>query len=120
MTKRDLPPISADLAPTPRPKLNLGGLRAPRGAEDHEIAQNSRQLGSKWGAQTSLEEAEPTAMSSLRLVIPEYVDRQLATTAVTTGVTKQYLVLKALSDAGFEVAPNDLVEDRRKSRTRFR
>jgi len=59
-------------------------------------------------------------MSSLRLVIPEYVDRQLATTAATTGVTKQYLVLKALSDAGFEVAPNDLVEDRRKSRTKFR
>jgi len=46
--------------------------------------------------------------------VPEYLDRELALKAVEQRVTKQYLVVQALKNAGFHVDPADLVADKRK------
>ena len=117
MTKSPLPPITDALTPRPAKRPNLRDLKAPQIVEDSSVSENSRALGTKWGAQTSLDEPDP-AMTSLRMVILEYVDRQLSLKAAEAKVTKQYLVLKALSEAGYEVREADLIEDKRKRRRR--
>ncbi|AOX21534.1 hypothetical protein [Kozakia baliensis] len=116
MKKTNLPPIASELAP--RPKADLSKLRSPISASDQQVEENSRRLGAHWGATTSLDLSRSVPMASLRIVIPEYVDRDLALKAAEDRVTKQYLVLKALSEAGFRVDPQDLVEDKRKLRGR--
>lgn len=116
MSKSVLPPITAELKP--RPKQDFSRLRPPITTSDEEIDENSKKLGEHWGASTSLELPRAVEMASLRIVIPEYVDRALAVKAADERVTKQYLVLKALSDAGFRVDPQDLVEDKRKNKSR--
>jgi hypothetical protein len=55
-------------------------------------------------------------IASLRIEIPEYLDRELAQRAFDQRVTKQYLVVQALQAAGFNVDANDLVPDKRKGR----
>jgi hypothetical protein len=58
----------------------------------------------------------------VRFDFPDYVDQQLAVRAATTKgpsggkVTKTYLALKALKDAGYRVDDVDLVEDRRREK----
>ncbi|MBS1020125.1 MULTISPECIES: hypothetical protein [Gluconobacter] len=117
MTKTPLPPITDALMARPAKRPNLRDLKAPQSVEDRNVSENSRALGTKWGAQTSLDDPDP-AMTSLRMVIPEYVDRQLSLKAAEAKVTKQYLVLKALAEVGYEVRETDLVEDKRKRRRR--
>jgi hypothetical protein len=112
---KSLPSIEDDLRPR-RPDLK--SLRGSL-ASDAEIEQNSRTLGNEWGASTSLKPpSERIPLASLRIEIPEYLDLELAKTAVEQRVTKQYLVLKALQQAGFHVDPEHIVEDKRKVRTR--
>lgn len=55
-------------------------------------------------------------MASLRLVIPAYLDNQLTQIAASKRVTKRYLILKALSEAGYHIEKEDLVADKRRVR----
>ncbi len=122
-TRPALPPIE-DLAPAPRPRLDLRGLKPRAPLEDAEVEANSRALGARWGASTSLAgppvaDAPPaTPLASLRLEIPAYLDQALTVRAAEARVTKAFLVMTALAQAGYAVAPEDLVPDRRKQRGR--
>ena len=114
--KPELPSIAAELAP--RRRVDLKALR-PAGIDDDAVERNSRALGSEWGASTSLASPEEaTPLASLRIVVPDYLDRALARDAAEQRVTKQYLVMKALQGAGYQIAEADLVEDKRKVKKR--
>lgn len=116
LTRSELPSITDDLAPKKR--LDLKAIRSAP-ADDQAIAENSRRIGSEWGAQTSLpHEVAKTPLASLRIEVPEYLDRELALKAMQQRVTKQYLVVKALQEAGYHVEDSDLVEDKRKAKRR--
>jgi len=124
-----LPPIDQDLAQTARPRLDLRALRQPPQADDAVIDANSRTLGARWGASTSLAasgaasgaapgEAPPAPPASLRLEIPVYLDQALTLKAAQERVTKSFLVMTALAQAGYPIEATDLVPDRRKARGR--
>jgi len=108
--KEELPPI--DLAP--RKRVDLRSIKAPEG-EDASVEANSRRIAADWGAVTSLPVVRGP-IASLRIEIPEYLDRELALRAFEQRVTKQFLVVQALQGAGFNVEPGDLVPDKRKRR----
>jgi len=112
MKKTNFPPLDLD---PPRKRLDLKAIR-PKEADDAVLEDNSRRIGTEWGAVTSLERPKKTPMASLRIEVPEYLDRALALKAVEQRVTKQYLVLCALRDAGFEIEEQDLVADKRRNR----
>jgi hypothetical protein len=93
------------------------------------VEQGTRQLAEKWGANTQIRPAEPpppadppAPLVSVRFDFPDYVDEQLAVAAASTKgpsggkITKTYLALKALKDAGYRVDDKDLIEDRRRIR----
>jgi hypothetical protein len=112
-TKANLPSLDDDLA-TPR-RVNLRAIQSPAQTDDATVDENSRKLGGQWGAHTSLAVSRPkTPLASLRIEVPEYLDRELALKAVEQRVTKQYLVVQALKNAGFHIDPADLVADKRK------
>ncbi|GJE02194.1 MULTISPECIES: hypothetical protein [Methylobacterium] len=136
MTKAALPSITEDLAP--RKRVDLKAIR-PAAVDDAAVAENSRKIGTEWGAQTSLTPVEPSPppapapkaeapvaapehpkvpLASLRIEVPEYLDRELAIRAAEQRVTKQYLVAKALQAAGYRLDDADLVEDKRKAKKR--
>jgi hypothetical protein len=124
--KAQLPPIDDDLVPTHK-RVDLKAIRSKAGVDDATIEDNSRRLGDRWGASTSLETAavaelasaaSRTPIASLRIEIPVYLDRELAMRAADKRVTKQFLVLKALEQAGYHIDPADLIEDKRKARRR--
>lgn len=54
--------------------------------------------------------------ASLRLMIPTYLDNQLTQIAARKRVTKRFLILKALSEAGYHLEKEDLVADKRRVR----
>lgn len=110
--KPELPSLDGDLQPR---RLNLRAIQ-PGPVSDEAVTMNSRQIGGQWGAQTSLEVRPKTPIASLRIEIPEYLDHALAMKAAADRVTKQYLVLRALSAAGFKVEAQDMVEDKRKKK----
>ncbi len=117
MRKPALPPIDADLAGPPRPRLDLRALARGPAVDDAQVDANSRALGARWGASTSIEPAAPAVpFASLRLEVPAYLDQALTVKAAEQRVTKAFLVMSALAQAGFPVAPADLVPDRRKTR----
>jgi len=114
--KPALPPIGDELDAPRRPDLR--GLK-PRGGDDAAIEANSQALGERWGASTSVRPTPPAApVASLRLEIPDYLDNELALAAAQRRVTKAFLVLSALAQAGYRIDPKDLVPDRRKVRPR--
>lgn len=116
MSKQDLPSIQDELQP--RKRVDLKSIRSSQLADD-TVIENSKRLGADWGAQTSIEQPiERGPIASLRIEVPEYLDRELAFKAVELRTTKQYLVIKALQEAGYRVEDVDLVEDRRKIRRR--
>jgi hypothetical protein len=55
-------------------------------------------------------------MKPIKFIVPEYLFRELAVNAAQTGVTKKYLILKALQDAGYRIDPEDMEEDGRRVR----
>lgn len=112
MKKTEFPPLDLD---PPRKRLDLKAIQ-PKEADDVLVDDNSKRIGTQWGAVTSLEQSKKTPLASLRIEIPEYLDRALALKAVEQRVTKQYLVLRALSDAGFNIDERDMVADKRRSR----
>jgi len=101
-----------------RPRLKLKRHTDGR-ATDEEIEANSRQIGEKWGALTSIptpqSQSEPLApVVSIRAYIPNYLDDELARKAAERRVTKTFLIIEALTKAGYHVDPVDIVQDRRK------
>ena len=121
--KPQLPPIDAELE-EPRRRVDLRSIRPQASADDAAIEENSRRLGSQWGASTSLRTAEPSSLpqmphaplASLRIEVPSYLDDELTQKAASLRVTKQFLVLTALRDAGYRIEEADLVADKRKAR----
>ena len=128
--KPALPPIDDDLAAAPRPRLDLRALAPRPPVGDAEVEANSRALGTRWGASTSLDAPTPAPdmpagaipaaapLASLRLEVPAYLDQALTLRAAEQRVTKAFLVMTALAHAGYAVAPADLVPDRRRARGR--
>lgn len=111
--KTSLPVLDDELAPR---RVNLRAIQ-PRGIDEATVVENSRRLGEEWGAQTTLDVPRPKiAMGSLRIEVPEYLDRELTLKAANLRVTKQFLVTQALRDAGYHVEPEDLVHDKRKAK----
>lgn len=119
--KSALPPIDEDLEP-PRHRVDLKAIRPKGQADDATIEENSRRLGSDWGASTTLQPPapEPTVarapLASLRIEVPAYLDDELTQKAASQRVTKQYLVLTALRQAGYHIDDADIVADKRKAR----
>jgi len=120
-SKTALPPIDAELE-HPRQRVDLKAIRSKAQADDATIEENSRRLGSEWGASTSLQPPAPEAtvarasLASLRIEVPTYLDDELTQKAASQRVTKQYLVLTALRQAGYHIEDADIVADKRKAR----
>jgi len=55
-------------------------------------------------------------MASWKLVVPDYLDRELSRCAAERRVSKGFLVLEALAKVGYEIRPEDLIGDRRRKR----
>lgn len=114
MSKTQLPSLDGDL--DVRKRVDLKAIRAASGTDDAAIEENSRRIGAEWGAVTSLPRPQKTQLASLRIEVPEYLDRELAVKAAEMRVTKQFLVLQALQHDGYRIEAHDLVEDKRKAR----
>ena len=120
--KTPLPPIDADLA-QPRKRIDLKAIRPKAQEDDATVAENSRRLGSEWGASTSMQDTQPPTaaaerapVASLRIEVPAYLDDELTQRAAAKRVTKQYLVLSALRQCGYHIKDADIVTDKRKLR----
>ncbi len=87
---------------------------------DDVVESRSREIGEKWGSATHIQpppEPVPKApLTSVRFDAPDYLDRELSIKAAEQGVTKTYLILKALGDAGYRLDDADLIKDRRRQR----
>jgi hypothetical protein len=110
----DFPPIKDELRPRAKLKKHEDGP-----ANDEEIEANSRRIGEKWGASTSIpapapEPAQLAPVTSIRGYIPQYLDEELSVKAAERRVTKTFLIMEALAKAGYHVAEADMVQDRRK------
>jgi hypothetical protein len=114
----EFPPLDDEL----RPRVRLKKHADAPPATDEEIEDNSRRIGEKWGATTSMPVPEPPApptpqparVTSIRGYIPHYLDDELTRKAAERRVTKTFLVMEALAKAGYRVDEIDLVQDRRK------
>lgn len=114
-------------------RLNLRALK-PAGIDDDETERHVAEITHSYGAhaqippgsalvaslQPELPAPEPprarTRHASFRLDLPEYLDQELTMRAARQRATKVYLIIEALSQAGYIVKPEDLVPDRRKTR----
>jgi hypothetical protein len=120
----DKNPLADEIREARKPRLNLSLPPRPD-MPDETVEARTRQIGGKWGATTQLppaavsEPQEPTApLISVRFDCPDYLDKKISVAAAEQGVTKTYLILKALRTAGYELKDVDLVVDRRKARRR--
>lgn len=124
-SKTSLPPIDDELRGRGK-RVDLRAIRPKGDADDATIDKNSRLLGNQWGASTSLRTQPPASASpvvrapvaSLRIEVPVYLDDALTREAAEKRVTKQYLALTALRQAGYRIDDADLVADKRKARRR--
>ena len=111
----EFPPLDDEL----RPKLRLKKHADVLPATDEEVEANSRRIGEKWGAATSIPAPvpavpQPAPVISIRGYIPQYLDDELTRKAAERRVTKTFLLVEALAKAGYRVDAIDLVQDRRK------
>lgn len=118
--KPALPPIDAELE-HPRKRVDLKSIRPNVAADDETVEENSRKLGSEWGASTTLKPPSQSTpaqslLASLRIEIPTYLDDELTQKAAAQRVTKQFLVITALRQAGYHIRDADIVADKRKTR----
>jgi hypothetical protein len=108
----DFPPIGDELRPRAKLKRHADGA-----ASDAEIEASSRLIGEK-GASSIAQEAPPpqplAPVVSIRGYFPDYLDKELSVKAAERGVTKTFLLLEALTKAGYRVDEADFVQDRRK------
>ena len=110
----DFPSLKDELRPRARLKRHMDNP-----VTDEQIEANSRLMGEKWGAATSIPAPEPppaplARVVSIRGYIPHYLDDELARTAAERRVTKTFLIMEALAKAGYRVDEHDMVQDRRK------
>lgn len=112
-------PLADEIRQARKPRVNLALPPRPD-VPDDTVEARTRELGGKWGATTQMAApSEPTApLTSVRFDCPAYLDRAISIAAAEHGVTKTYLILKALKADGFELRDVDLVIDRRKARKR--
>jgi len=121
------PPISDEIRQAGK-KVELNLKPRPE-LPDEAIEANSRSIGERYGSNTQIAAgpvrpaprpaAPPPAMApltSVRFDCPDYLDKELAIRAAEEGVTKTYLILKALGAAGYRLDSADLVKDRRRVR----
>jgi hypothetical protein len=111
----EFPPLDDEL----RPKVRLKKQTDALSVTDEEIEANSRRMGEKWGATTSISAPvspgpQPAPVISIRGYIPQYLDDELTRKAAERRVTKTFLLVEALAKAGYRVDEIDLVQDRRK------
>jgi hypothetical protein len=122
MSKPPLPSIEGELAPAPRPRIDLKGLKPREPMADEAVEANSRAIGERWGASTQLPVVEPVPQlaptASIRGYIPQYLDNELSVRAAERRVTKTFLIMEALAKAGYHIDDVDLVQDRRRNRQR--
>lgn len=124
-----LPPITDEIRQAGK-KLDLNLKPRPE-LDDAAIEANSRSIGERYGSNTQITSAEPARpaarpaappppamapLTSVRFDCPDYLDKELAIRAAEEGVTKTYLILKALGEAGYRLDRADLVKDRRRVR----
>lgn len=110
----DFPSLKDDLRP--RAKLKR---HTDTPATDEEVDANSRLMGQKWGASTSIPATPPpppevAPVVSIRGYIPNYLDDELTRKSAERRVTKTFLIIEALEKAGYHVDKADMVQDRRK------
>ena len=110
----DFPSLKDDLRPRAKLKRHT---EAP--ATDEQIDANSRLMGAKWGASTSIPTPSPVLpqvapVVSIRGYIPNYLDDELTRKSAERRVTKTFLIMEALEKAGYHLDKADLVQDRRK------
>ena len=111
-------------APAKRPELPaIPRPQADAFSPDNDdlIKRRLRDAGSPlgFGARSTADHspvAPLTPCKSFNLSVPEYLFDELGLQAVKRRVTKRYLILEALSKAGFVVQPQDLEEDGRRRR----
>ena len=65
---------------------------------------------------TGAAQPEPATQEPLKITIPSYLNRALTVAAGERRVSKRWLVMDALRQAGFEVREDDLYEDGRRLR----
>src|SRR3954466_10426955 len=117
------PPIKDELRQAAKPRLDVSLKPRPE-LPDEAIAANSRTIGERYGSATSLLSSAPVAdtpnpaapLTSVRFDCPDYLDKELSVKAAEQGVTKTYLILQALGQAGYRLDEVDLVKDRRRLR----
>jgi hypothetical protein len=113
------PSIDSELTPAPRQRLDLKTLKPREPIADEAVEANSRAIGQKWGASTQLPVTEdlprPAPTISTRSYLPDYLDQELSMRSAERRVTKNYLIMEALVQAGYRVDKVDLIEDRRRS-----
>jgi len=120
--KEAFPPISDEIRSAPKAKPDVA--LKPRIVPAEAIAEGVRTIGEKWGSSTQMLTEKPASdlpqdrekWPSVRFECPPYLDRELSLKAAGEGVTKTYLILKALADAGFTLQNQDLNKDKRKYR----
>jgi hypothetical protein len=136
----EIPPATDELLAAGQRKLGEGrldlrGLK-PAGADDAETERHAEEITHRYGGHAQIPPggtatvapaaAAPitgpsparTRYASFRVDLPDYLDEELRMRAATGHATKTYLIIEALHRAGYTVKPEDLIEDRRK--TRFR
>lgn len=117
----NFPPIKDELRQAAKTRLDINLKPRPE-LPDEAIAANSRVIGERYGSATSLpplapvvEPQKPAApLTSVRFDCPDYLDKALSVKAAEEGVTKTYLILQALGQAGYRLDAVDLVKDRRR------
>lgn len=137
MSKVPFPSIANEIrsVPTPKPRVDISLRR--REVPEAAMTDGVRNIAERWGSVSQLAQSDPSASElpvaaisepepepvpdrekwpSVRFECPPYLDRELSLRGAGEGVTKTYLVLKALREAGFTVRDEDLNKDKRKYR----
>jgi hypothetical protein len=115
---KKLPDISEEISTAAKPRVNTN--LAPRLLPENTISDGARVIGEKWQSNTQLPvpetKVERSPMMNARFECPLYLDKQISRMAVEEGVTKSFIILRALSAGGLDVKQQDLNRDRRKYR----
>ncbi len=113
-----LPDISDEITTAAKPKVNTN--LAARMIPEDTITEGAKVIGEKWHSATQLPIREPkkerSPMMNARFECPLYLDKQISRLAVEEGVTKSFIILRALANGGLDVKEQDLNRDRRKYR----
>lgn len=89
--------------------------------DDRRVLAAADQLSARHGAlrgstrlAPSRSPAATTKRAVLSLALPDYLDHELSRRAAEQRVSKLFLILEALAQAGYTVQPGDLIGDRRR------